>query len=794
MPSIWRSPYQHLWIILLYLAAACLITWPLLLDLSGQFLGGDTSDAYEMARHIWWFKYALQNGLDLFWQSNLGYPDGFSGVSLQANTLQFFPAWLFAFFMPLASAYNITILLTMALNGWAAWLLARSLIEDAGHVAPLLAGLIFMSFPTFQGHLFDGHAGLMVMWPVPMYVLALWRYIEQGGWRWLLLSVAFFWLSPSGHMLQVIYVLMPLTALILLGRMWLRDWVGVRRILLMGLISSFLLLGFLLPVIIETLQSSVYTDTGGYVRYSADLLAIVSPSFLHPFFGQILDYPRSVLGVNLAEGSSYVGILAAVLALIGLARRREARWWLGLALLAWLLSLGPLLKVFDQPLSIDLGDYQSFIALPWALVQGLPGFSLARTPGRFSFTIALAVAMLAAYGAAVLWRRSSPGRSALIFVLAGAFILWEYQSFWPMPTRPAELPEALYDLRERDDLQAVFNLPYEHLLGAKEALYMQTAHELPLIAGQVTRQTPVNPAKLDILQSTLDPALLQAAGADLIILHRQRAREIGQEGLEALAQAQLGDPIYSDDRIALYEVAPALVLPEFAASIADAAAITDRYEASLFAGPARWLDFEALVIAEQRDIDVLLDGQVIQRWQIDGPTQVRLPIPASDYMRLTLQLNPPCPAQIAPGLLCSSLEVQDARFTLSEQAGLGGPVGFDAGILLSAQQISLVQSEQLLRVRLFWRFAEARRDTDIRFIHIIDSAGELVAQQDQSLGTFDAGEIMIESIELNLEDLPPGEYSIRAGWYDFNSLTNIPTILDGTAASDWADLGSILLD
>ena len=174
-----RIPAHHLLVFLLYLLVAIGMTYPVITSLSTQFLGGDTSDAYEMARHVWWFKTAIQNGNDIFWQSNLGYPDGFSGVTLWANPLQFFPMWLFAFIMPIAMAYNITILITMALNGWAMYALARHCFQHSHHTPALVAGLIYMIFPVFQGHLFDGHAGLMVQWTVPLLIYALFDYTKK---------------------------------------------------------------------------------------------------------------------------------------------------------------------------------------------------------------------------------------------------------------------------------------------------------------------------------------------------------------------------------------------------------------------------------------------------------------------------------------------------------------------------------------------------------------------------------------------------------------------------------------
>ncbi|HEX2907885.1 MAG TPA: hypothetical protein VHO69_13535, partial [Phototrophicaceae bacterium] len=136
-------------------------------------------------------------------------------------------------------------------------------------------------------------------------------------------------------------------------------------------------------------------------------------------------------------------------------------------------------------------------------------------------------------------------------MLVSALVLWEYQLFWTgMPTIPAAIPSAVTDLAARADVRAVLDVPWEHLLAAKDGLYLQTGHQKPLLAGQITRRTPVNPAKLAVLQAMLDPALLDAAGVDVIILHK----EWDEGKLEPFLREHLGQPTYEDARLALFDV------------------------------------------------------------------------------------------------------------------------------------------------------------------------------------------------------------------------------------------------
>ncbi len=114
------------------------------------------------------------------------------------------------------------------------------------------------------------------------------------------------------------------------------------------------------------------------------------------------------------------------------------------------------------------------------------------------------------------------------------------------------LPGAVHALAGRDDLRAVFNIPWENTVAAKEALYLQTAHHKPMIAGHVTRSTPVDPAKLTLLQTTLDPVLLDAAGADVVIVHKRYATP--QQ--TAFVAEMLGTAYYEDAVLAIFVLEP----------------------------------------------------------------------------------------------------------------------------------------------------------------------------------------------------------------------------------------------
>ena len=214
-----RQPYQPWLVILGYLLVALYVTAPIHSELSSRFLGGGAGDVYEMARHIWWYKTALQNGEDVFQHSLLSYPEGFRAAHIWANPLQFFPMWLFAYFLPLPVAYNVGLILTLVLNGWSMYVLARRKIATSYRFPAFVAGLVFILFPTIQGHLLEGHVGLLVQWPVPLLILFLFEYADHGGKRRLVIAALLFMLAALGNTAQVIYMLAPLAVLFVLARL-----------------------------------------------------------------------------------------------------------------------------------------------------------------------------------------------------------------------------------------------------------------------------------------------------------------------------------------------------------------------------------------------------------------------------------------------------------------------------------------------------------------------------------------------------------------------------------------------
>ncbi len=352
----------------------------------------------------------------------------------------------------------------------------------------------------------------------------------------------------------------------------------------------------------------------------------------------------------------------------------------------------------------------------------------------------------------------------------------------------ADIPPGVAALRERQDVRAVFDIPWDDLLVAKQALYFQTAHERPLIAGQVTRRTTVDPAFLSVLQAALDPAHLRAAGADVVLLHKL-GDAAGSRA--ARARARLGDPLYEDERVALFVTPPADAAPAAVVLGAPLGSVSDQAQMYLYTQQPGWLLLEADLDAVGRAAELRLDQVPIWRGELSGELTLRLPISvaAPGYHTLTLAVIPPCPAHIPAGLACRSLEVR--RWSLDAEDGVIfdpqiEPIAFAADVTLAdAFWSPRAQPGEAIEVWLSWRFGQGRAADDVRFVHLLDETGALAAQADGSLGALAAGVRLDEAVTVELPPaLPPGRYTLYAGWYAFPDLTRLSVLAATPGARD----------
>jgi hypothetical protein len=360
----------------------------------------------------------------------------------------------------------------------------------------------------------------------------------------------------------------------------------------------------------------------------------------------------------------------------------------------------------------------------------------------------------------------------------------------------AAIPQAVYDLGQRDDVRAVYDVPWDNLLAAKDALWLQTAHEKPMIGGQVTRRTPVSPAKLTILEQTMNPALLKAAGADMVIVHKFYDAD-GK--LAANARKMLGEPTYENDLLALFEVP---TVNTFAAEITVyQAANTSPNQSTLYVYVPEpgWLNLTFSQRETSPEFTLRVDGQIMRHWDAGAfgyEMPVSVPIMTGGYHVLSTEMLPSCPEVLPPLLQCTHsppvMIYEVGAASAFSRAPFDKPISFEKGVTLAGSRIPSSDTNGRLAIDLLWRFDQPITEQDIRFIKVLDANGKPVASDDHTLGVQPKDGQWVETVSMELpKDLPAGEYTVYVGWYSYPDMTRFKVLSDVPGAVDnWAQIGT----
>lgn len=514
----WRA---HLLILVVYTVLALVLTWPLAANF-GTHVPGNGADDPPLTWNLWWIRHSL---LDL--QANpmecdyLFYP---LGINLAFYTLTLLNGLLsipLQAVLGLVVASNILLLSSFVLGAYGAFLLAFHFLSQAwgrqaatdGHAparsrsvalaASLVAGLLYAFSSAKLSYAALGQWNIASSQWIPYYILLLYR-LAGHPWKWRtpLLAALFFLLQAYAEMTYASFLVL----FTLLWALWYgvaalrRQQPGSLRWLALGLaaIACLVLIGLapVLAAMIPDLQAEgdILVESEGFADvFSADLLGFLVPTMYHPLFGSLVeqfDFDHTV-GQHLYLG--YSVLIVAIVGVVACWRRAEARFWLLSALLFWLLTLGPRLRIDGR----DMG-----IALPFALVAQLPFFEGNRYPSRYGVMLGLSLAILAAFGLhAILQRLRRPGTAAIPWLagLVAALFLFEHLSL-PLPLSDMRVP-AVYDwVAELPGEFTLLDLPVAwrngfRVTGTLDPIimfeqYYQTAHGRRILAGNTSRNPP----------------------------------------------------------------------------------------------------------------------------------------------------------------------------------------------------------------------------------------------------------------------------------------------------------------
>jgi hypothetical protein len=619
---------RHTWVLSAYLLLGLILTWPLVAHLATH-VPGDGIDDPSLAWNLWWVKHTLvdlpQNPFIAAWQF---WP---IGINLAFYTLTVLNGMLG---VPLVSAfgvipaYNLLLLSSFVLGGFGACLLALDFVgrgnketrkqgnKDGGerplstcllvYSSAFLAGALyaFASSKLFYAALGQGNIASS-QW-APFAALYIVRAARPGGkTRDAALAALFLALQAYAEMTYASFLLVFAGLAFVWGAGTLlrrqRDPAQMlahpARRVITRYVARFTFLAVLFALAITPLLANMLPDLraegdfltsgGGFADiFSADLAGYATPTQLHPLLGGVIrawshdSTPQpdgSYFAVNKGQ-QIYLGYVALVLAVVGAwrSRRRGETWfWVTSALLFFVLTLGPNLRIAGH----DIG-----IPLPFRLLEVLPFFKGNRYPSRYSVLLMLSVAPLvaagtygvlrSAYREASLWdsiltSRQSPARTAdhaprttrhvlrvTLPVVLLALLLFEHLSV-PLPISDLRVPAIYARVAAEPGDFALLELPPGWRNGARVAgkqdvvimsqLWNQTSHGKRVLGGNTSR----NP-EFKFQYFSEDPTL-----ARLIAL-TNAADLPDQHG--ALREALTASPVTAEDRARARDLAAFLNL------------------------------------------------------------------------------------------------------------------------------------------------------------------------------------------------------------------------------------------
>jgi hypothetical protein len=784
----------------IYSLITIFITYPIAFRLTSVLPGG-FRDAYQHLWSLWWTKKALLELGDS--PANLTYL--YSPMGMYHPLLWVTP-YVQLLSIPLQTplgligTYNLLWLISFSLCGLTMYLLGYYL--TGSQVAAFVTGLIFAFFPNKFAHSAGHYLQLPIYW-FPLYVLYLFKLFRSPSRKNTILCGIFLAFSSLIHIIHTAYFVIPITLAFLAGqffsrsdrRAWLRF---VRHFTLAGIIALALVSPFYGPYLYSSLTSSTdYISEAGDVSFSSDLLSFLVPFENHPFWRNIepvhsLAHRLVPEGGNALESLAYVGWLPLGLALVGIyAKRRQSTMWWIIAIVAAVLSLGPLLHVNGHLVNEKFDGLSSHVVLPYAVLDRIPFYNEGRTPGRFNETVLFSLAILAGFGIEWLISTIRPvvlRRASLIIITL--LIIFEYLTWWPTPVTAAPPTPKFFAGMPGTAQDAVLTFPTflrqkDHLsLAGSRDMYFQTIHEHKITGGFIWRWSPMQKGRSIALDELLMPerdveivdfpstnevtAILNGYHVRYVVVYKpwkehvdwqMQSLDLGSgiedySYLDAMTASNtlrhlFGPPIIEDAFLWAFEVPAHLPVNLDNATMMYVGSgwndvVWDR------GIPERWMNNDAHLYVERLTsgyarlsfqvkgsaegwLDLIVNGQPVQRFPVTTSLKRYTTEPIIlDTGRNLLVFRSPNLCSNGDGdcssFRFSAISLQPATFTVDRMVSVG--VGDSLSLVRFGQSRRSAYPGEPLSVVLTWR-AQSNITQDYKvFVHLIDAQGNQVLQHD----------------------------------------------------------------
>ncbi len=413
-PGVGAPRYAAAWAALVYAVVVAVLAWP---ALGGAFLVSPNSDQFKGGYAVREFGTAILKQTGHFPSWNPYLFGGMPYVASMNGDIYYPPSLVLRLLLRPDAFVTWAFIIHIFLAGWLTYLLLRAM--RVGFAGALVGGLAYMMGGPIASYVAPGHDGKLYVSALLPLALMLLTYGMRDGKRWawpaLAMTVGFAILSPHPQLLQ--YMLLGSGAYALYLAFWRgadvapkRD-LAVRRLgAALGAVALGLAMGAaqFLPVS-QYVSSSPRAGGGRGYEFAASYSMPPEEMFdaYLPHFAGLFDNYWGRNGIHFH--SDYIGVVVLMLmgcAFIGTtaARRRDVRFWLIVALVATLWTLG---------------GYTPFYHLVYALVPGTKYF---RAPATMFFLAALAISALAAEGVENVLADRISRRYIIVWVAAGVAI------------------------------------------------------------------------------------------------------------------------------------------------------------------------------------------------------------------------------------------------------------------------------------------------------------------------------------------------------------------------------------
>lgn len=597
---------SHILVFGLYLILALFFTWPLVTKITTNGFGHDEDAPYHIW-HNWWLKYSLFDLKQSPLHTDYIFHPQKINLIYDANSFVFATMTIpFQFITNnVVLSSNIIFIISFALSGLAAFLLARHLIKNRW--IAFFCGFIFAFNPYTTAQALDGHTNLTTTWLIPLYTYFLLRSLNNN------LGSGVYKLKISNFKFQIAAGLVA--ALQLYSDFTYTTFMVVETCLiflyflvegknhLKKTLKEVLITGFLLsttagilsfPILSEVMKASREGFRVGsplWVQnvWSADLLTFIRPNDQTTF----LKNPWTP-NIGTVEGTAFLGYGLILLVLTYLTimfikkfkRSTEESLALFLSVSFFLLMLGPSIHLrnnFQFPV-LSLSKDQLIFPLPYLLLHKIPFIGETQEPGRMFPFLILPLSLLSGFALNQMSNLTSKRRWKFYLILCLFFsvTVFEYLTI-PFPSTDLSSKTIFDTIRNDPSKKAVLTLPLgfnsgNYVLGQSpigSLQFYQAYFQKPSFRATVARLPYSNfeyYQKLPFLPYLIDPE--NSVALDDLIKNKEETKKIFKERLnikyvvifekkykksldqtvESIEQVLDGQKFYDDESIKAYRL------------------------------------------------------------------------------------------------------------------------------------------------------------------------------------------------------------------------------------------------